>query len=57
MRVLALLAALLPLVAQAQGVAQTNLRSDEDWSVLRDATREGWRQAKYIPLASTDRPI
>lgn len=51
MRTLALLAALLPLAAQAQEMAQTNLRYDEDWSVLRDATREGWRQAKYIPLA------
>lgn len=46
-----MLAALLPLAAQAQEMAQTNLRYDEDWSVLRDATREGWRQAKYIPLA------
>lgn len=50
MRILSLLAALLPFAAQAQEVAQTNLRYDEDWSVLRDATREGWRQAKYIPL-------
>lgn len=51
MRILALLTALLPLAAQAQEVAQTNLRYDEDWSVLHDAPREGWRQAKYIPLA------
>lgn len=51
MRALALLTALLPFAAQAQEVGQTNLRYDEDWSVLRDATREGWRRAKYIPLA------
>ena len=58
MRALALFAALLPVAtalpvaAQAQEVAQTHLRYDEDWSVLRDARREGWRQAKYIALAS-----
>jgi hypothetical protein len=51
MRILALLGALLPLAAQAQEVAQTNLRYDEDWSVLRDATRDGWREAKFIPLS------
>lgn len=51
MRILALLIALLPLPAQAEEVAQTNLRYDEDWSVLRDATRDGRRHAKYIPLA------
>lgn len=52
MRILALLAALLPLAAQAQEVAQTNLRYVEDWSVLRDATRDGWREAKYIPITN-----
>lgn len=50
MRALALLAALLPLAAPAQEVQQTNLRYDEDWSVLSDAPREGWREAKYVPL-------
>ncbi|WP_077145632.1 alginate export family protein [Sphingopyxis sp. KK2] len=52
MRIPALLAALLPLAAQAQEVAQTNLRYDEDWSVLRDTPRKGWREVKYIPIAS-----
>ena len=46
MRALTLLAALLPFAAPAQEVQQTNLRYDENWSVLRDAPREG----KYIPL-------
>lgn len=50
MRALALLAALLPMVAQAQEAQQTNLRYDEDWSVLSETPREGWREAKYIPL-------
>ncbi|MBE1525954.1 hypothetical protein GGC65_000410 [Sphingopyxis sp. OAS728] len=50
MRALALLAALLPLAAWAQVVEQTNLRYDEDWSLLSEAPHEGWRQAKYIPL-------
>ncbi len=50
MRALALLAALLPLAASAQEAPQTNLRYDEDWSVLPDAARDGWRKAKYLPL-------
>lgn len=50
MRILFLLAALLPMVAAAQEAEQTNLRYDEDWSVLSAAPREGWREAKYIPL-------
>lgn len=50
MRHPALLAALLPLAAQAQEVDRTNLRYDEDWSALRDTTREGWTRAKYVPL-------
>lgn len=50
MRLPLLLAALLPFAAHAQEVAQTNLRYDEDWSVLRGAEQPGWRQAKYIPL-------
>ena len=45
--------ALAPATAFAQSVEQTNLRYDEDWSVLRDAPREGWRQAKYVPLGDT----
>lgn len=53
MRLLLLLAALAPATAFAQSVEQTNLRYDEDWSVLRDAPREGWRQAKYVPLGET----
>ncbi|WP_283419686.1 alginate export family protein [Sphingopyxis sp. Geo48] len=53
MRLLLLLAALAPATAFAQSVEQTNLRYDEDWSVLRDAPREGWRQAKYVPLGDT----
>ena len=52
MRALALLAALLPVAAPAQEAGQTNLRYDEDWSVLSDAPREGWRAAKYLPLAT-----
>ncbi len=51
MRALALLAALLPFAAPAQEAQQTNLRYDEDWSLLSDAPREGWRAAKYLPLA------
>ena len=50
MRALTLLAALLPMAAPAQEVQQTNLRYDEDWTILSDAPREGWRRAKYIPL-------
>ncbi|MDO9367772.1 MAG: alginate export family protein [Sphingopyxis sp.] len=50
MRALLLLAALAPLAAEAQEVAQTNLRYDEDWSVLGDAAREGWQRVKYVPL-------
>lgn len=50
MRLPLLLTALLPFAAQAQEVAQTNLRYDEDWSVLRGTEQPGWRQAKYIPL-------
>lgn len=50
MRGLLFLAALTPLAAHAQTVEQTNLRYDEDWSVLRDAPRDDWRQAKYVPL-------
>lgn len=53
MRLLLLLAALAPATAFAQSVEQTNLRYDEDWSVLRDEPREGWRQAKYVPLGDT----
>ncbi len=51
MRSTFLLAALLPVAAPAQEAQQTNLRYDEDWSVLSDAPREGWRAAKYLPLA------
>ena len=51
MRALALLAALLPVAAPAQEAEQSNLRYDEDWSTLSDAPREGWRAAKYLPLA------
>ena len=50
MRTLAFLAALLPFAVQAQEVAQTNLRYNEDWSVLYDTSRDGWRRAKYVPL-------
>jgi len=50
MRLPLLLAALAPFAAHAQEVAQTNLRHDEDWSVLRGEQQQGWRQAKYIPL-------
>ncbi|OHD05174.1 alginate export family protein [Sphingopyxis sp. RIFCSPHIGHO2_12_FULL_65_19] len=50
MRAFALLAALLPFAAWAQEVQQTNLRYDEDWSLLSDAPGEGWRAAKYLPL-------
>lgn len=53
MRLLLLLTALAPATAFAQSVEQTNLRYDEDWSVLRDAPREGWRQTKYVPLGET----
>lgn len=53
MRRLLLLAVLAPGAAFAQSVEQTNLRYDEDWSVLRDAPREGWRRAKYVPLDET----
>ncbi len=51
MRALAHVAPLLPVAAWAQEVQQTNLRYDEDWSLLSDAPREGWRAAKYLPLA------
>jgi hypothetical protein len=47
-----LLAAAAP--AQTIDVAQTNIRHDEDWSVLTAAAadqRTGWRAAKYIPLS------
>lgn len=50
MHAIALLVALAPFAASAQVVQQTNLRYDEDWSELRDAPREGWREGKYIPL-------
>lgn len=50
MRILFLLAALLPKMAAAQEAEQTNHRYDEDWSGLSAAPREGWREAKYIPL-------
>lgn len=50
MRAFALLAALLPFVATAQEVEQTNLRYDEDWSVLSQTRPAGWRTAKYLPL-------
>lgn len=51
---LALLFAASPLgIAQAQDVAQTTLRHDEDWSVLRDAPQtesDWWLPLKYRPL-------
>lgn len=50
MRRLLLLALLAPATAFAQSVEQTNLRYDEGWTALRDASREGRRQAKYVPL-------
>ena len=50
MRLLLGLVAMLPAAAQAQDVARTNVRYDEDWSVLREAPQTGWRQAKYLPL-------
>ena len=54
MRRAALLFALTPFGgAQAQDVAQTGLRHNEDWSVLRDAPERGedwWRPLKYWPL-------
>ena len=50
MRALALLAALLPFAAWTQEAQQTNLRYDEDWSLVSNAPREGWRAAKYRPL-------
>lgn len=50
MRLPLLLLALAPFAAQAQEVAQTNKRYDEDWSVLREAERDGWRDLKYLPL-------
>ncbi|KTE16702.1 alginate export family protein [Sphingopyxis sp. H115] len=50
MRSLALLAALAPAAAWAQEVDQTNLRYDEDWSVLRTKEQFGWREVKYLPL-------
>ena len=53
MRHLLLLAALAPATVFAQSVEQTNLRYDEDWSLLRDVPREGWRQPKYVPLDDT----
>lgn len=54
MRALALLAALMPFAAQAQDFEQTNLRYDENWSVLSDAPRERWKQAKYVQLTTDD---
>ncbi len=51
MRSALLLVALAPFAAQAQDVEQTNLRYDEDWSLLSDAPRERWRATKYLPLA------
>jgi len=53
MRHLLLLAALAPATVFAQSVEQTNLRYDEDWSLLRDVPREGWRQPKYVSLDDT----
>lgn len=53
MRFALLLAALGPFAAQAQEASQTNLRYDEDWSMLADSSREGWRQAKYISLGGS----
>ena len=50
MRALLLLAALASAAADAQEVTQTNLRYDEDWSVLGDGAREGWQRIKYAPL-------
>lgn len=50
MRLPLLLLALAPLAAQGQEVAQTNLRYDEDWTVIRGAERDGWRDLKYVPL-------
>ena len=50
MRALALLAALLPFAAWTQEAQQTNLRYDEDWSLVSNTPREGWRAAKYRPL-------
>lgn len=50
MRRLLLLAALMPFGVHAQDAPQTNLRYDEDWSVLRDGEHNGWRQVKYVPL-------
>jgi hypothetical protein len=53
---------LLPATAQGQEqaqeqsgqeVAQTNIRHDEDWSVLRNTAPTGWRRAKYIALDET----
>jgi hypothetical protein len=50
MRSLLLLVAFAPLAAPAQTVEQTNLRYDEDWSVLRDAPLNGWQKTKYASL-------
>jgi len=50
MRLLLLLLALASVGAQAQPVEQTNLRYDENWSVLREGERDGWRNLKYRPL-------
>ncbi len=44
------LAMLLPVAAYAQEVEQTNVRYDEDWSVLRQGAPSGWRRAKYLPI-------
>jgi hypothetical protein len=52
MRALLCLAALLPFAAHAQEVDTTNLRYDEDWSVLHGAERDEGRSAKYIPIAA-----
>jgi hypothetical protein len=49
-RALLLLAALTPLAGQAQEVAQTNLRFDENWTVLRGTDAADDRPGKYLPL-------
>lgn len=50
MRLLLLLGALIPFIAQAQEVPRTSLRYDEDWSKLPEDQLTGWRQAKYLEL-------
>ena len=46
------LAVLLPVAAQAQEVEQTNVRYDEDWSVLAHRPHGGWQRPKYLPLSA-----